>query len=59
MDDVTALNWRKSSYSGSQENCVEAARTSRGVLLRDSKNTEGGYLTVSPRTLRNLPNQQH
>ncbi|SFB20783.1 Transcriptional regulator, contains XRE-family HTH domain [Amycolatopsis marina] len=59
VDDVTALNWRKSSYSGSQENCVEAAHTSRGVLLRDSKNPEGGHLTVSPRTLRNLPNQQH
>ena len=45
------MTWRKSSRSGgggagSQE-CVEAARLSDRIGLRDSKNPQAGHLTVS------------
>jgi hypothetical protein len=47
-DDVTTP-WRKSSYSNSQANCVEAARTRSGkVAVRDSRNPGDGVLTFSP-----------
>lgn len=44
------IEWRKSSYSGGgNTNCVEVARFSRAVGVRDSKNREARHLTV-PRT---------
>ncbi len=47
-DDVTTP-WRKSSYSNSQANCVEVARTGSGkVAVRDSRNPCDGTLRVSP-----------
>jgi len=37
--------WRKSSYSGNGgQNCVEAGNTSGLVLVRDTKNRDGGTL---------------
>ena len=39
------MNWRKSSRSnGAQANCVEVARASGTVAVRDSKNTAGPML---------------
>ncbi|WP_082860156.1 DUF397 domain-containing protein [Alloactinosynnema sp. L-07] len=35
--------WRKSSFSGSEVNCVEVAYTAT-VRVRDSKNPDGGML---------------
>ena len=47
-DDVTTP-WRKPSYSNSQANCVEVARTGSGkVAVRDSKDPGGGALRFSP-----------
>ncbi|MGO8894240.1 MAG: DUF397 domain-containing protein [Streptosporangiaceae bacterium] len=47
-DDVTTP-WRKSSYSNSQANCVEVAKTRSGkVAVRDSRNPDGGALSFSP-----------
>ena len=42
--DFSQCEWRKSSWSTSEANCVEVA--SRGVLtaVRDSKNTAGPAL---------------
>ncbi|GAA3458796.1 DUF397 domain-containing protein [Saccharothrix longispora] len=34
---TTRQNWRKSTHSGSQENCVEVAMTTATVGIRDSK----------------------
>lgn len=48
------LNWRTSSYSGSQENCVQVAMTAGTVALRDSKNPDGGTLTVPAKAFRVL-----
>jgi uncharacterized protein DUF397 len=40
--------WRKSSYSGTQGNCVEVATNLPGIVaIRDSKNPDGEVLTVS------------
>ena len=39
--------WRKSSRSTGGQDCVEVAQTQASCLVRDSKNPEGGRLTVS------------
>lgn len=45
----TELDWFKSSYSGTQgDNCVEVAVTSRAVHVRDTKDRDGGQLTLTP-----------
>jgi hypothetical protein len=41
---VTALQWRKSSHSGSGNNCVEVASMAAAVAVRDSKDPDGGHL---------------
>ncbi|MFC8665541.1 DUF397 domain-containing protein [Streptomyces sp. NPDC057199] len=46
---TTELTWRKSSYSsGSQGDCVEVAASPAAVHVRDSKNTCGPQLALSP-----------
>lgn len=40
------LVWKKSTASGGG-NCLEAANTRTSVLVRDSKNPQGGVLTFS------------
>jgi len=39
--------WRKSSYSGSQANCVEVGNATGLVRVRDTKDGQGPALTVS------------
>jgi hypothetical protein len=39
--------WRKSSYSGSQANCVEVGKATGQVRVRDTKDRQGLSLTVS------------
>jgi Domain of unknown function (DUF397) len=40
--------WRKSSYSGTQGNCVEVATNLPGIVaVRDSKHPGGAHLAVS------------
>lgn len=38
------LNWKKSSYSGGQSDCVEAATAGQVRLVRDSKAPAAGRL---------------
>ncbi|GGN95605.1 toxin [Streptomyces albiflavescens] len=46
-----ALAWRKSTYSsGSDGDCVEVATCPTTIHIRDSKNTHGPQLTLSPTT---------
>lgn len=41
--------WRKSSYSGANGNCVEVAHAASGVVaVRDSKNPDGPRLAFTP-----------
>ncbi|MFF8423336.1 DUF397 domain-containing protein [Streptomyces sp. NPDC015680] len=47
----TALEWFKSSYSGSEGGeCVEIAAHPAAIHIRDSKNPDGPMLTVAPTT---------
>jgi hypothetical protein len=47
----TELAWFKSSYSGSSgDNCIEVAKCSDAVRVRDSKDKEGGQLALSRTT---------
>ena len=39
--------WRKSSYSGSQANCVEVRNAVGLIKVRDAKDRQGTALTVS------------
>ena len=50
----TGLTWIKSSYSSTDENCVELAVPGEAVLVRDSKDPEGGILRTTPATFRAL-----
>ncbi|MFD5538133.1 DUF397 domain-containing protein [Streptomyces sp. NPDC127079] len=44
-----ALQWHKSSYSGgSGDDCVEVAVSPTTIHIRDSKNTTGPQLALSP-----------
>ncbi|WP_017541305.1 DUF397 domain-containing protein, partial [Nocardiopsis halophila] len=37
-------NWRKSSYSGNRNNCVEVADLPSGAAVRDSQHPDAGHL---------------
>jgi len=41
------MNWRKATYSNGGENCVETASGSGVVLVRDTKDRDGGTLAFS------------
>ncbi|TGB08551.1 DUF397 domain-containing protein [Streptomyces sp. MZ04] len=44
-----ALDWHKSSYSGdSGDDCIEVAACPATIHVRDSKNTQGPQLVLSP-----------
>jgi hypothetical protein len=44
--EIAAARWRKSSYSGSGNNCVEVAEVAGGRAVRDSKNPDGGHVIL-------------
>jgi hypothetical protein len=52
--DLTGAHWRKSVRSGSSgNNCVEVAGNLPGVVLvRDTKDRDGGTLTFAPHAWR-------
>jgi uncharacterized protein DUF397 len=39
--------WRKSSYSGGDNNCVEVGTAGAGIAVRDTKNPRSGTLEFS------------
>lgn len=41
-------NWRTSSYSGGQGNCVQVGMAKHAVAIRDSADPGGPELIVSP-----------
>ncbi|MFE9188569.1 DUF397 domain-containing protein [Micromonospora sp. NPDC007208] len=54
--DMTGARWRKSTKSGGNGgDCVEVADNLRGVVLvRDTKDRDGGTLTFSPQSWRDF-----
>jgi hypothetical protein len=46
--DLSRADWRKSSYSAQNGNCVEAASGCLGVAVRDNKDPEGPRLAFTP-----------
>ena len=51
--DLSRAQWRTSSYSGSNSNCVEVAADSAArVLVRDTKDRGGQVLAFSPEEWR-------
>ncbi|SPT50374.1 DUF397 domain-containing protein [Actinomadura madurae] len=51
------MTWRKSTYSGgssTQSDCVELARLSDGIGVRDSKAPGAGHLLLSRRGFADL-----
>jgi hypothetical protein len=42
-----ASQWRRSSHSGGDNNCVEVAGTGAIITVRDSKNPAGGSLSFA------------
>ncbi|MFD7896061.1 DUF397 domain-containing protein [Streptomyces sp. NPDC059743] len=45
--DLSQARWRKSSYSGGANNCVEVAVLDGYIAIRDSKRPEQSPLVVS------------
>jgi len=45
--EVSLVRWRKSSFSGGDNECVEVAHLDDAVAVRDSKNPDGPTLTVN------------
>lgn len=41
-----ASDWRTSSYTGGQGNCVEVADTAHTVMVRDTKDRGGTVLSI-------------
>lgn len=42
---LRVTNWRKSTYSAQQTDCVEIGRTVAGAAVRDTKDRTGAMLT--------------
>ncbi|WP_433146418.1 DUF397 domain-containing protein [Actinomadura nitritigenes] len=55
------MQWRKSSYSGgaNDNQCVELGRLAPevGIGVRDSKNPDGGHLTLTPTQFTDIIDQ--
>jgi hypothetical protein len=43
---MITMNWRKSTYSNGEANCVETASGSGTVAVRDSKDPAGPRLAI-------------
>jgi Domain of unknown function (DUF397) len=53
MEDIDNPRWRKASYSGANGGgCVEVGHRAGTILVRDTKNRDGGQLRFSLTTWR-------
>jgi hypothetical protein len=47
MADLSGASWRKSSFSGGNNDCVELAHRPNVAAVRDSKNVGGPVIRIS------------
>jgi hypothetical protein len=47
VSDLAGASWRKSSFSGAGNDCVELAVAGAGAAVRDSKNAEAGHISFA------------
>jgi hypothetical protein len=47
VSDLDGARWRKSSYSGAGNDCVELVVARTGAAVRDSKNPETGHIAFA------------
>jgi Domain of unknown function (DUF397) len=52
--DRQGLDWRKASYSNGSGDCVEVADAASMVLVRDTKDRDGGTLTFTATAWRSF-----
>lgn len=52
--DLSGATWRKSSFSGGGNDCVEIAFVGGGAAVRDSKDPEGGAVRLPASGWRGL-----
>ncbi|MFE0925929.1 DUF397 domain-containing protein [Streptomyces mutabilis] len=52
--DLAHARWRKSSYSGGANDCVEVAELSEHTAVRDSKDINRGPLLFTKAAMRSL-----
>ena len=46
-DNHASSEWRKSSFSAANGDCVEVARTDDGVMIRNSNDLDQGVMTFT------------
>ena len=53
------VQWRKSTHSGGadDEHCIELGQLSSGIGVRDSKNPDGGHVTLTAAEFADLIQQ--
>jgi hypothetical protein len=51
-DETVVYEWRVSSYTGGQGNCVEVGMSATTIAVRDSKDREGPVLYFGPAVWR-------
>lgn len=48
MTEPNSLAWRKSTFSGGGNDCVEMADTGAGIAMRNSNHPDDGTIVVAP-----------
>jgi Domain of unknown function (DUF397) len=48
MSNEVVSDWRVSTYTGGQGNCVEVGRSATTIAVRDTKDREGPVLLFDP-----------
>ncbi len=51
ISGLSRARWRRSSYSGTNGNCIEAAAAPAAVAVRDSKDPDGPRSGLRPRRM--------